>query len=121
MMGWDITKSHFKTLKYRPDFPERFVSIHDSRSFCGDFIARYNTEHHHSSLCLLTPHDVHYGLAAARREQRAAVLADAHRAHPEGFSQGVPTPAPLPTAVWINKPNPATAMSVDGIVRASCS
>ena len=27
----------------------------------------------------------------------------------------------LPTAVWIHEPNPATVMSVDRIVRASCS
>jgi putative transposase len=116
-----FSEAHFKTLKYRPDFPERFGCIQDSRSFCSDFFPWYNTEHHHSGLGLLTPHDVHYGLAAARREQRAVVLAAAHRAHPERFPHGVPTPAPLPTAVWINEPHPATAMSVDGIVRASCS
>jgi hypothetical protein len=47
--------------------------------------------------------------------------ATAHREYPDRFPHGVPTPAPLSTAVWINKPNPATAMSGDGIVRARCS
>jgi putative transposase len=116
-----FSEAQFKTLKYRPAFPARFGSIQDARDHCHVFFPWYNTEHHHSGLGLLTPHDVHYGLAAARREHRAVVLAAAHRAHPERFPHGVPTPAPLPTAVWINKPNPATAMSVDGIVRASCS
>jgi hypothetical protein len=64
-----------------------------------------NTEHHHSGIGLMTPHDVHSGLAVARREDRATVLAAAHQAHPERFMRGLPTPAPLPTAVWINKPS----------------
>lgn len=109
-----FSEAHFKTLKYRPDFPERFGCIEDSRSHCGDFFPWYNTAHHHSGLGLLTPHDVHYGLAASRRAERAVVLAAAHGAHPERFVRGVPTPAPLPTAVWINKPNLSTALSVDG-------
>ena len=62
-----FSEAHFKTLKYRPDFPERFGCIEDARSFCGDFFPWYNSEHHHSGIGLLTPHDVHYGLAAARR------------------------------------------------------
>src|SRR5437588_1632253 len=109
-----FSEAQFKTLKYRPAFPDRFVSIQDARAHGQAFFAWYNTEHHHSGLGMLTPHDVHYGLAAARREQRALVLAAAHLAHPERFPHGVPTPAPMPTAVWINKPNPATAVSVDG-------
>jgi len=118
-----FSESHFKTLKYRPDFPEKFGCIEDSRGFCGDFFPWYNTEHHHSGLGLFTPHDVHYGLASARRAARAVVLAAAHRAHPERFLRGVPSPAPLPTAVWINKPvsalpapgqQPAAAVSDGG-------
>jgi putative transposase len=108
-----FSEAHFKTLKYRPDFPERFGCIEDARSFCGDFFTWYNTGHHHSGIGLLTPHDVHHGLAAARRDQRAAVLAAAHLAHPERFPHGVPTPTPMPTAVWINKPKPAMPASVD--------
>ncbi len=126
-----FSESHFKTLKYRPDFPEKFGCIEDSRGFCGDFFPWYNTEHHHTGLGLFTPHDVHHGLAAARRDARAIVLAAAHRAHPERFLRGVPTPAPLPTAVWINKPSsgipgqqPAAAVSVGGgfpVVSSSAS
>ncbi|MGH2959716.1 MAG: IS3 family transposase [Solirubrobacterales bacterium] len=99
-----FSEAHFKTLKYRPDFPGRFGCIEDARSFSSDFFSWYNTEHHHSGIGLLTPHDVHHGLAGARREQRALVLTAAHEAHPERFPHGVPSPAPLPTAVWINKP-----------------
>ena len=31
------SESQFKTLKYRPDFPDRFGSLEHGRSFCGDF------------------------------------------------------------------------------------
>ena len=99
-----FSEAAFKTLKYRPAFPERFGSLEDARGACGDFFGWYNLEHHHSGLGLLTPHDVHHGLAQARIESRAATLAEAWRAHPERFSAGQPTPAPAPTVVWINKP-----------------
>jgi putative transposase len=47
---------------------------------------------------------VHYGLAAARQAQRAAVLQAAYAQHPERFVRRIPTPLPLPTAAWINPP-----------------
>lgn len=98
------SEAQFKTLKYRPDFPERFGSLEDARAHCTDFFPWYNTEHRHSGLGLHTPHDVHFGLAEARRHQRAKVLAAAYAATPERFVRRPPTPAPLPTAAWINPP-----------------
>jgi len=99
-----FSESQFKTLKYRPGFPDRFGSLEHGRSFCGDFFPWYNTEHHHVGLGLFTPHDVHYGLAEAKREKRARVLAEAFAKNPERFPHGRPSPRPLPTAVWINPP-----------------
>jgi putative transposase len=101
------SEAQFKTLKYRPEFPERFGAVEDARGFCGTFFPWYNVEHHHSGLGLLTPHQVHYGLADDIRQRRSIVLAAAHQAHPERFVRGVPSPTPLPTAVWINKPSVA--------------
>jgi putative transposase len=98
------SEAQFKTLKYRPDFPECFGCIQDARAHCVDFFAWYNGEHRHSGIGLYTPEDVHYGRSALRAEQRAAVLTAAYAAHPERFTQGAPRPQPLPTAVWINKP-----------------
>jgi putative transposase len=98
------SEAQFKTLKYRPGFPDRFGSLEHGRSFCGDFFPWYNTEHHHVGLGLFTPHDVHHGLAAAKREQRARVLAAAFAKNPERFPNGRPSPRPLPTEAWINPP-----------------
>jgi len=101
------SEAQFKTLKYRPDYPDRFGSLEDARGFHGDFFHWYNHEHHHTGIGLLTPADVHLGRAEQRRAQRALVLEAARRAHPERFVLGTPVPPPLPTAAWINKPKPA--------------
>ena len=99
-----FSESAFKTLKYRPDFPERFGCIEDARAFCIQFFHWYNTQHHHGGIALVTPEEMHYGRAEARIAARSAVLAVAHAAHPERFVHGVPVAPALPTAVWINKP-----------------
>jgi putative transposase len=99
-----FSESQFKTMKYRPNFPDRFGCIEDGRGFCGHFFLWYNDEHRHSGLGLHTPASVHYGLAADIREQRVAVLASAYAAHPERFVRVIPQPPLLPTAVWINPP-----------------
>src|SRR6266480_2269206 len=104
-----FSEAQLKTMKYRPEFPERFGSIQDSRSFGHVFFPWYNTEHHHSGLGLLTPHEVHYGLAEKRVEARARVLAAAYAAHPERFVTGLPRPPALPTEVWINRPKAVLA------------
>lgn len=104
-----FSEAQFKTLKYRPEFPDRFGSIVDARGFCQVFFPWYNTEHHHSGIGLLTPEDVHLGRAATRIAARAEVLAGAYAAHPDRFVRGVPQPGAAPTAVWINPPKPPPA------------
>jgi putative transposase len=99
-----FSESQFKTLKYHPEFPDRFGSLPDTRSFLGDFFLWYNTMHHHSALGWLTPYDVHYGLAETRRAAREETLRKAFGATRERFVRGMPVPPPLPQAVWINKP-----------------
>jgi len=85
------SEAGFKTLKYRPTFPERVGSIEDARAFCADFFAWYNTEHRHSGIAMYTPADVHHGRTIALGEVRASVLAGAYAAHPERFVRGPST------------------------------
>jgi putative transposase len=105
------SEAQFRTLKYSPGYPDRFGSLADARQWCGCFFPWYNQEHHHTSLNLLTPADVHYGRAQrapeAKLAQRQVVLERAYAAHPERFVQGPPTTPPLATAVWINRPSAA--------------
>lgn len=98
------SEAHFHTVKYRPDYPDRFGCLGDARSWCEGFFPWYNNEHHHSALHLLTPTDVHYDRAEEKLAQRQAVLQRAYTAHPERFVNGPPTLSQLPAAVWINRP-----------------
>ena len=103
------SESQFKTLKYRPEFPERFGSIEDSRAFGQTFFAWYNHEHHHSGIALLTPEMLHYGMAGMVIEQRQQVLDAAYARNPERFTHARPKHPPQPTAVWINPPTPPSS------------
>jgi len=100
------SEAQFKTLKYRPEFPDRFGSVEDARSFCQRFFPWYNTEHYHSGIGYLTPEQVHFGLSQRIFKERQAVLRRAYQRHPDRFKQGIPKPLPLPEAAWINKPPP---------------
>ena len=98
------SEAQFKTLKYRPEFPDRFGCLEDARRFCQDFFAWYNHQHRHSGIGLLTPAMVHEGQAAAQTAQRQAVLLAAYEAHPNRFFRQLPRPPQPPVAAWINKP-----------------
>ena len=109
------SESQFRTLKYRPQYPERFNNLEEARLVCKEILRWYNTEHYHSGIGLLTPESVHYGKSAAIIEQRAAHLLAAHAAHPQRFVNKVPTPPPLPTSVYINRPTPDPFVKTGGI------
>jgi len=98
------SESRFKTMKYRPEFPDRFGCLQDGRKFCGTFFPWYNGEHRHSGIGMMTPQMVHYGTAEKIRDLRQSVLDQAYIHHPERFVHSAPKALELPTQVWINKP-----------------
>lgn len=104
-----FSESQFKTMKYRPEFPDRFPTKDAALEFCRQFFAWYNEEHQHSGIALFTPSQVHHGEAPAILEKRRAALQAAWEAHPERFVHGAPRPATVPAAVWINPPAATTA------------
>lgn len=101
------SESHFKTLKYRPDYPARFGSIEDAQAHMQAFFEWYNTEHRHSGIAMMTPAEVHAGKAEEVRKKRQAILDAAYAAHPERFVKGAPQARGVPEEVWINKPDAA--------------
>jgi putative transposase len=102
------SEAHFKTLKYRPDFPDRFGSLEHAKTFCRGFFRWYNHEHYHTGIALLTPVTVHRGRVEEVIQQRSVVLDAAYEAHPDRFVRKRPTHASPPTAAWINPPTPKT-------------
>lgn len=108
------SEAQFKTLKYRPAFPDRFDSIEHARQLCGEFFSWYNHDHRHSGIGLHTPASVHFGTAEEVRQQRGIVLAEAYTAHPERFVHRTPQPPKLPDTVWINPPTDDTGKEETG-------
>lgn len=99
------SEAQFKTMKYRPGYPDRFDSWDNACTWARDFFQWYNHEHHHLGLGLMTPAMVHHGLADAVYAHRQQVLQAAYETHPERFVRGIPTPPELPREVWINQPS----------------
>ena len=107
-----FSESQFKTLKYRPGFPDRFGSQEHGLKFCREFFQWYNEVHYHSGIAMLTPATVHRGLADQVLAKRQEVLDAVYDAHPERFVNKAPTTAKQPDAVWINPP-PAPSETKD--------
>jgi transposase InsO family protein len=101
------SEAQFKTLKYCPEFPDRFGSYEDALSFCHRFFPYYNFEHRHAGIGFMTPSAVHHGLATKITSARQETLLDAYSRHPERFVRKAPQPPALPAAAWINPPSPA--------------
>jgi putative transposase len=108
------SESQFRTMKYRPEFPDRFGCIQDSRTFCQQFFQWYNEEHRHSGIALLTPAVVHFGETQTVLAHRQVVLDAAYHAHPDRFVRRPPKPMLLPSEVWINKPAPSGETTKEG-------
>jgi putative transposase len=100
-----FSESHFRTLKYHPDFPKRFTGIDHGLEHCRGWFPWYNDHHRHSGIAYLTPSDVHFGRAEQILQQRHQIMLRAYREHPERFPRGAPRPLSLPSAVWINPPD----------------
>jgi len=99
------SEAQFKTLKYRPEFPQHFGCLQDAQSHCRTFFDWYNTQHLHSGIAMLTPQAVHYGQADTILKHRSEILQTARMKNPVRF-KGKPLTSPeLPEAAWINKPN----------------
>ncbi len=114
-----FSESQFKTLKYAPEFPDRFGSLPHARSLSERLFTWYNQEHRHSGIAMLTPEMVHYGRAEAVITARRLVLEEAYRKHPERFVRKPPAPLPLPEAVWINPPLKTVETTAYGASRQS--
>ena len=73
-----FSEAQFKTLKYQPDYPERFGSLLEARTWAQAFFRWYNDEHHHSGIGFMTPAAVHSGTAARLYADRQHTLSAAY-------------------------------------------
>ena len=103
------SESNFKTLKCRPEFPERFADIEHARAHCRQFCRRYSHQHRHCGMGLMTRAALHHGGAPELHAVRGHVRDASYARNPERFVRKPPVPPDLPTAVWINKPKEIAA------------
>ena len=82
-----FSEALFRTLKYRPDYPERaFESLSEARSWVEDFVRWYNSEHRHSALKFVTPQQRHRGEDVELLAHRDEVYQQARARHPQRWS-----------------------------------
>jgi putative transposase len=103
-----FSESQFKTLKYLPEFPERFGSIQDARGYCQRFFPWYNTEHHHAaSACSRRKCSITAGRGS--HQPTPSCPQPGFERNPERFVRAHPRPPERPTAVRINPPSARAA------------
>jgi transposase InsO family protein len=77
----------FRTLKYRPEFPNgSFASLDAARAWVERFVAWYNREHRHSAIRYVTPVERHTGEEHAILAHRRRVYDAARTRRPERWS-----------------------------------
>ena len=82
------SESLFRTLKYRPWWPENgFHKIDDARAWVSRFVNWYNLEHKHSGIKYVTPDERHRGLDMKILAARKSIYMLAHQQHPERWSK----------------------------------
>src|SRR5690625_3172034 len=84
------SEAAFKTLKYLPEFPERFGSLEHARAFMAEFIEAYNHEHRHPGIGVHTPAEVHFGMTNETDQARQQAMQAACQAHPERVTKHPP-------------------------------
>jgi putative transposase len=99
-----FSEAHFRTVKYRPEFPERFGSHEHGLCFLRSFFPWYNEQHRHSGIGFFTPGQVHRGEVQIVLAKRQRALDAAFLAHPTRFKGRRPLAPSAPTEVWINPP-----------------
>lgn len=103
-----FSEACFKTLKYAPRYPGRFVDRDDAVAWVREFIEDYQ-QRPHGGLNHFTPEDVYRGrtgpILAARQATQDAYYAE----HPNRFVHGPPRVKGPPRAVCLNPLNPLPA------------
>jgi transposase InsO family protein len=80
------SESLFKTLKYRPEYPDFFKTLAEARQWVTQFIYWYNEIHKHSAIKYVTPSQRHRGDDIAILAHREEVLLQAKKENPKNWN-----------------------------------
>jgi len=82
-----FSEALFRTMKYRPDYPDGpFPSVEAAQSWVDGFVRWYNEDHQHSGIRFVTPTQRHDGTDIAILANRHQVYTEARRRSPERWS-----------------------------------
>ena len=96
-------ESLFRTVKYRPNYPNRpFSSKEEACQWVSSFVDWYNHQHRHSRIKFVTPEQRHSGEAIEICRQRSRVYELARIANPKRWSRSICC-WKQPDLVWINE------------------
>jgi transposase InsO family protein len=102
-----FSEALFRTCKYRPDYPAGgFASLAAAREWVLKFVHWYNTEHRHSALRFVTPHQRHTGQDRAILQRRHRLYQQTKARHPGRWSGATRNWTPI-GAVTLNATTPA--------------
>ena len=97
-------QSLFRTVKYRPNYPNRpFSSKEEACQWVSSFVDWHNHQHRHSGIKFVTPQQRHSDEAIEICRQRSRVYELARIANPKCWSTSIRC-WKLPDLVWINPP-----------------
>lgn len=110
------SESLFRTLKYRPEYPEQpFETINNARDWSDRFAHWYNDEHLHSGICFVTPEDRHQGKDVEILAQRHQVYIEAKAKNPERWSGSTRNWSHI-SEVALNKGKPTKPTRTEALV-----
>ncbi len=96
------SESLFRTLKYRPEYPEEpFSNLDNARNWVQGFVDWYNEEHLHSEIKFVTPGQRHRGEDNEILANRKGVYQAAKLRNPERWSGDIRNWEPV-TEVYLN-------------------
>jgi putative transposase len=105
------SEAQYKTMKYRPDYPDRFGALQDARTWARPFFSWYNFQHHHTGLGLMTPAQVHNGLAPTFSKPVSRRYSLLTRLTRNAFLEGCPRRRPCPTPSGLINPRHTTQLT----------
>jgi putative transposase len=101
-----FSEALFRTMKYRPNYPDRpFLSVEAAQIWVDEFVRWYNEDHQHSGIRFVTPAQRHDGHDGAILANRARVYAAARRRRPDRWTRTTRNWSPV--AVVRLNPRPA--------------
>jgi len=96
------SESLFRTLKYRPEYPEKpFADLASARYWVSGFVDWYNNGHLHSAVNFVTPHQRHIGEDIRILAERKRVYQEAKQKHPNRWRGEIRNWDPV-TEVYLN-------------------